>query len=136
MTTYSINPQATDRQLVGELDCTNIQRLINVNIPNDSRYVWLYPGFIKHVKRRHPGMFESHYHLIPSIIKSPDYIGKNPKEPNSIELYKQVDYFLLAIKVDPTGYSFVASFYDLHNGPHKIQKRLESGRIVPYTVLS
>lgn len=37
-----------------------------------------------------------------------------------------------AIKLDPSGYLFVSSFYDMHNGPFKIQKRLASGRLIPF----
>ena len=67
------------------------------------------------------------------ILREPDNIGKNSTEPNSIELYKQLgDHLLLAIKLDPTGYLFVSSLYDLKNAPAKIQKRLASKRIVPY----
>lgn len=131
---YEIDPNATYRQLVGKINTENIYRLIGVRFPEGVNKIYLYPGLIKHVQRYHPGIFESYYHRIPEIISKPDYIGKNPKESRSIELYKLVnENLLLAIKLDPTGYLFIASLYDLHNAQNKIQKRLRSGRIVTYT---
>ncbi|WEG15064.1 hypothetical protein PU629_00335 [Pullulanibacillus sp. KACC 23026] len=71
---------------------------------------------------------------MPNIISNPDYVGQNPKEPSSIELYKFLtDHLLVAIKLDPSGYLYLSSFYDLHNGSDKIKKRLRTGRIVPFS---
>lgn len=118
-------------QLVGQLDIDKIHNLTGVLLSKNG--VYIYPGAIKHIKRRHPGVFEKYGDLIPDIITTPDYVGKNPSEPNSVELYKIVeDHLLLAIKCDPKGYTYVSSLYSLNNGPYKIQKRLKSGRIIPY----
>lgn len=67
------------------------------------------------------------------MLKNSDYVGQNPKEPNSIELYKQIGYVLIADKLDPSGYLYLSSMYELNNGEHKIKARLKSGRIVPFT---
>jgi len=128
---FTFDENSVDPLLVGELDIIKIQSLIGVNFTVSE--VYIYPGAIKHIKKKHPGIWEQYGHSIPLILREPDYIGKNPKEPNSIELYKQLgDHLLLAIKLDPTGYLFVSSLYDLKNAPAKIQKRLASKRIVPY----
>lgn len=96
----------------------------------------MFPGAIKHIKKRHPGILESFGHLIPEIIEFPDYVGQSPRHPNSVELIKVVsEHLLLAIKLDPSGYLFVSSFYELNNGPYKIKKRLRSGRLVRFTDL-
>jgi hypothetical protein len=93
----------------------------------------MYPGLKKHVMKRHPGIFEVYHQYIPDIIKSPDYVGQNPTEPDSVELVKKItDTILLAIKLDPTGYLYVSSFYDLKNAQVKIEKRLRTGRLKPY----
>ena len=68
------------------------------------------------------------------MISNPDYAGQNPKEAQSIELYKVMgDYILIAIKVHPSSGLFLGSFYTLNNGENKIQKRLNIGRIHPFS---
>ncbi|CAM3299107.1 plasmid-related protein [Filibacter tadaridae] len=128
---FSFDENSVDPLLVGEIDTIKIQSLIGINFPTSD--VYIYPGAIKHIKKKHPGVWEQYGHSIPLVLSEPDYIGKNPKEPNSIELYKQLgDHLLLAIKLDPTGYLFVSSLYDLKNAVAKINKRLISKRIIPY----
>ncbi|WP_145950345.1 hypothetical protein [Paenibacillus sp. Y412MC10] len=128
---YHIDINATDIQTVGKLNVAAIKKLIGIEFPIAE--VQLYPGAIKHIKRRHPGIIEQHGHLIPGMLAAPDYIGKNPTEPDSIELVKVVtDSLLLAVKLDPSGYLYVSSFYDLNNAAVKLQKRLASGRWVPF----
>ena len=128
---YTVDPNATSIQVVGKIDTTKINRLLGLNLPDVE--VFMYPGAIKHVKKNHPGIFENFHQFIPDILSNPDYVGNNPKEPNSVELYKRVSMdLLLAVKLDPTGYLYLSSMYDLHNANHKIQKRLKSGRIVAF----
>ena len=69
---------------------------------------------------------------IPTIIQSPDYIGKNPREPNSIELVKKLsDNIMVCIKLDTqNGYLYVASVYNISQG--KVNNRLNSGRLKRY----
>ncbi|MGG1673977.1 hypothetical protein ACIFOE_25790 [Paenibacillus sp. NRS-1783] len=128
---YTININATSTQIVGKLQVEAIKRLTGVELPVAE--VYMYPGAIKHVKRKHPGIIEQYGHLIPDMISNPDYVGQNPKEPNSIELVKAINvHLLLAIKLDPSGYLYLSSFYDLDNAAAKLQKRLESKRWVPF----
>nr|WP_275441500.1 hypothetical protein [Brevibacillus laterosporus] len=47
--------------------------MLGTNLP--STEVWMYSGFIKHVKKKHKGNFEAYHHLIPDIIANPDYVG-------------------------------------------------------------
>lgn len=129
---YTVDPNATDRQIVGMLDIAKINSILGTSFTNSGE-VWMYPGLKKHVMKEHAGIFEAYHQYLPSIIASPDYIGQNPSVPNSVELVKRIsDTILLAIKLDPTGYLFVSSFYDLKNAQVKIQKRLNSGRLKPY----
>ena len=84
------------------------------------------PGVLKHLKKR--GLWEdlmAHHLIIPSAIENPDFAGQNPREPNSLELYKIIDdHLLIAIKMNPENDLFLGSFYKLDNGQEKIQKTL------------
>lgn len=119
--------------MVGELNITKKNVLLGTSFTISE--VYMFSGSIKHIKKRHPGIWEKHGQEIPNIISSPDFIGMNPSEPNSLELYKHLsEEVLLAIKIDPTGYMFISSFYNLHNASVKINKRLRNGRIVKYSI--
>ncbi len=85
-------------------------------------------GLEKHVLKRHP-LDIQYLEKISEIIVSPDYIGQNPKEPNSIELIKSYsDDVQIAIKLDSkNNYYFVASLYQITK--KKINNRLFSGRL-------
>lgn len=129
---YTIDINGTSTQTVGKLNLTAVKRLTGLDFPTAE--VRLYPGALKHIRKEHSATLNQYGLLIPDMIANPDYIGKHPKEPNSIELIKQVaEDLLLAIKFDPSGYLFVSSFYELNNGTRKIQNRLASGRLVPYS---
>lgn len=126
-----IDPNATEMQLAGKIDREAIAHVLGITFHTDE--VYMYPGFIKHVKKRHPKIFEKYYSLIPEIIENPDYVGQNPKEPYSLELIKMIKGgLLLAIKLGPAGYLFLSSMYALKNGEYKVKKRLRTGRIKPY----
>ncbi|MCO7138144.1 PBECR2 nuclease fold domain-containing protein [[Clostridium] leptum] len=85
-------------------------------------------GLLKHIEKRHPSCV-SYIELIPSIIENPDYVGHNPKEPDSVELVKVIDKNMqVAIKLDAkNNYLYIASLYDISDV--KIVKRLHSGRL-------
>lgn len=89
------------------------------------------PGLAKHVQNRHPGS-EGNIALIPQIIASPDYIGKHPKEPNSVELIKTfADNVMVCVKLDiDNDYLYVASVFEVSD--KKINNRLHSGRLKKY----
>lgn len=88
-------------------------------------------GLAVHVQKRHPNCVK-YLKEIPNIIKAPDYIGCNPKEPNSIELIKKFNENIqIAIKLDSNNkYYYVASIYEIKQG--KIDKGLFSGRLKYY----
>ena len=88
-------------------------------------------GLEVHVKKRHPKEVSNLQH-ISSIIEEPDYIGKHPKELNSIELVKTLsENVMVCIKLDSTdGYFFVASVFEISAG--KLNNRLNSGRLKPF----
>ena len=83
---------------------------------------------INHIQRRHPD-FVGYIDKLPEILLNPDYIGKNPKEPDSMELVKVFsDNILVAIKLDDkNNYLYVASLYNISDG--KLHNRIHSGRL-------
>lgn len=68
---------------------------------------------------------------IQEIIEHPDYVGKNPSEPDSIELVKVYSNNIqIGIKLDSSnGYLYVATLFDIKQS--KIERRLYSGRLKP-----
>ncbi|MGE7219623.1 PBECR2 nuclease fold domain-containing protein [Priestia koreensis] len=132
MSDIIVDPYATETQLVGVIP----KSIINYYGLACSNYeVLMPPGVLKHLHRRgHWTDFMNYYQDIPNMIASPDYAGQNPKEPDSVELYKIMsDHVLLAIKLNPTTGLFLGSFYTLDNGTDKIDKRLRTGRIHPFS---
>ncbi|NRD77813.1 plasmid-related protein [Bacillus sp. BRMEA1] len=129
--TIIINPYSTDTQLVGYVP----EAVVKYYCINCSSYeVYMPPGVLKHLKKRgHWNDFLKYHTDIPNMIANPDYAGQNPKEPDSIELYKVVDdHVLIAIKTNPANGLFLGSFYSLDQGKKKIQGRLRTGRIHPF----
>ena len=92
-------------------------------------------GLRAHIQKRHPASVEE-IHLIPKIIAEPDYVGKHPKEPNSLELVKVIDgNVMVCIKLDKReGYLFVASMFEISAG--KLRNRLNSGRLKQLTKIT
>jgi len=115
----------TKKQVVGTLR-QDIIDLLNLKLP--AADILMYPGAINHIKKGHMDIFEQYFQSIPDIISNPDYVGTNPTVPNSVELVKVFeDNMLIAVKLDPTGYLYFSSIYDIT--PGKLQNRLDSGRL-------
>lgn len=85
-------------------------------------------GLESHVKKHHPDGVEN-IGLVPTIISAPDYVGHNPKEPDSIELVKQLDAnVMVCVKLDAKDdYLYVASVYEISDS--KLANRINSGRL-------
>ena len=88
-------------------------------------------GLAAHVQKRHPSEI-SNLALIPTVISNPDYVGTNPREPDSVELVKILaNNVMVCIKLDHNnGYLYVASVYNITCS--KLQQRLQSGRFKAY----
>lgn len=132
--TFSINPNSTDTQLVG---CVPKCIIDYYSIQCAGLDVYMPPGVLKHLKKRgHWQDFITYHQDIPNMISNPDYAGQNPKETDSVELYKVInDHIILPIKLNTNGL-FLSSFYILDNGADKIQKRLNNQRIHPFSFFS
>ena len=116
-------------QKVGEYD-GKYNNLLNIHLP--SLDIYKSTGLRTHIENRHRNCLQ-YLDNIQDIIASPDYVGKNPSEPNSIELVKVFDNNIqIAIKLDKSrGYLYVATLFEVSES--KVQRRLNSGRykIVP-----
>lgn len=90
--------------------------------------IFVSDGLRKHIQSRHSNCL-CYISKIPDIISNPDYIGKNPTEPNSIELVKTYDDNIqIGIKLDTSkDYLYVATLFDIKQS--KIDRRLHSGRL-------
>lgn len=127
-----IKPDSSVTQLVGIVPKCIIKYY---GIQCNSFEVYMPPGVLKHLKKRgHWQDFLTYHQDLPNMIANPDYAGQNPKEPDSVELYKILgDHILIAIKFNTSSGLFLGSFYSLDNGADKIQKRLRVGRIYPFS---
>ncbi len=66
-------------------------------------------GLKIHISKRHPNCLQ-YIPKLSDIINTPDYIGTNPKEKDSIEFIKQyADNVLVAVKLDPKRRLYVCS---------------------------
>ena len=131
MINYSPNCKEGDTITNSSLFCVGkyqeeFNNIVNIDLPVGE--IYQSQGLITHINKRHP-LLSNYISNIPDIISSPDYIGTNPKEPDSIELVKiYSDNILVAVKLDKKeNYLYVASLYDISNA--KLSKRIESGRL-------
>lgn len=88
-------------------------------------------GLATHVAKRHPNEIGNLAH-IPAVISSPDYIGQNPNEPDSIELVKILsNNVMVCVKLDKNrNHMYVASVFNITNA--KLQSHINSGRLKRY----
>ena len=108
-------------QYNGEYD-----ELLNIHLPQYD--IFVSDGLTVHIEARHPDCI-SYLTRITEIIEQPDYVGKNPAEPDSIELVKVFDRNIqIGIKLDmSSNYLYVATLFDIKQS--KIERRLFSGRL-------
>lgn len=104
--------------------------ILNTNLPCGD--IMQSVGLAIHVKKRHPACMK-YLDNISQIISSPDYIGTNPHEPNSIELVKCFDNNIqIGIKLDTKNdYLYVSTLFDVRES--KITSRRLSGRLKEFT---
>ena len=113
-------------QIAGVLGEEIIDKLA---IEVDNREILIYPGAIKHIKKRHPHAFRCYFRKMPEIIGSPDFIGTSGQNPKRIECVKQYkDSILVALKYNDDNQLFVSSMYIIEES--RIEKRVSYGRLV------
>lgn len=129
--TINIDIYSTETQLVGVIPKVIIDYY---SLQCASFEVYMPPGVMKHLQKRgHWDDFVKYHEDIPGMITFPDYVGQNPREPNTVEIYKLInDHVILPIKLNTESGLFMSSFYVLDNGAAKIEKRLRTDRIHPF----
>ncbi len=97
----------------------------------ECRDVFQSEGLCVHIEKRHPDCV-AEIPNIPLILASPDYIGRNPKEKNSVELVKRMgDNLMVCVKLDlKSNYFFVATLFKISDS--KLKNRIASGRLKKY----
>lgn len=88
-------------------------------------------GLLKHIQKRHPGQ-EGNLEHVPEVLAHPDYVGRNPNEPNSVEFVKILQAnVMVCVKLDMNdGYFFVASVFEITTA--KLERRIHSKRLRKY----
>ena len=115
---------------VGEYNQT-FNNLLNINIKQTT--VVRSKGLPSHLLKHGHAKCLKYIDFIPDIISNPDFVGVNPNETGeSIELVKRYkDNVLIGLKVDTSSNTlYVSTMFDLQET--KLQRRLHSGRLVPY----
>ena len=83
-----------------------------------------------HILEKHKDDYMGFAEYISEILKSPDYVGINPKD-NSIEYVKefktQNKFIKVAVRVSGNGKYFVRSMYELKK--KKVERSLKEGRL-------
>jgi hypothetical protein len=88
----------------------------------------LFPGSVKHIKKRRLNCYKRHKNKIPEIINTPDYVGTSPKYPNSVKFIKKYnDNILVAIRLENLKGLCVVTMYDVTES--KIVNMLKHNRI-------
>lgn len=94
----------------------------------ENKQIIIYPGAVRHIKRRHPHAFKMYFSKIPEVIQNPDYIGVSSQSPKRIELVKKYkDTILVALKFDDDLNLFVSSMYIIED--NRVDKRIVYGRL-------
>lgn len=118
-------------EFIGMLNLKRIRKLLNINLRNG--HVYIHDGIVAHVAYHHGDIYRTHESKINKMIEYPDFVGINPREPDSLELYVEEGHLLLAInRNQKAGYLFLASMYVLDDWNRKIHDRLRSKRIKRY----
>lgn len=116
--------------IVGKLQEIITEKL-NIILPNED--IHMYPGFKKHIEKRHPDCIK-YISSIQDIVSSPDYIGIHPSVENSVELIKIFDKnILLSINLSTkteSEYLYVSSLYEISQS--KLDNRINSGRLIKF----
>lgn len=116
------------RTIVGQY-IENYNKILKLFLPEQD--IYLYPGLEKHLIKKHKKCLV-YIKDIPNIIKNPDYIGRHPDIPFSVEFVKKIDEnILVAVKLDERyNYYYISNIYEISEG--KIRNKLFSGRLQKY----
>ena len=91
--------------------------------------IYLLMGGIKHIRNKRQTCFKNHLNEIPEIIKNPEYIGTNPRYPNSVEFLKEIRGInvLVAISINSQKVLQVSTMYTVTSS--KLATMIEHNRM-------
>jgi len=101
--------------------------ILSVNLlPAEIFLLW---GGIKHIKNKRLVCFKNHLNDIPEIIKNPEYVGTNPKYPDSVEFLKEIRGINILVAVTQNSQKIlqISTMYDVT--PSKLANMLSYNRI-------
>ena len=106
------------------------KHLYALNIQNcKCRNVYLSTGAEFHILKGHSQDYENYFNKMGEIISNPDYIGKSPETPDSIEIVKIFnDIVLVSIAINKNGFLYISSMYSI--GTHQLNSRIRNGRLI------
>lgn len=94
----------------------NIIDTLHLEIPENSP-ILLGETNIKHMKKSHPDDYNKYKDEISNILRTPDYVGVNPKD-NSLEYVKDFivndEFVKVAVRISTKGKFFARSLYILN----------------------
>ncbi|MGL4363423.1 MAG: PBECR2 nuclease fold domain-containing protein [Cellulosilyticaceae bacterium] len=113
-------------QVAGKIH-EEIENLLQIDV--NEYEILLYPGVIKHIKKRHTYAFKNYFKKIVEIISQPDFIGRSTENKNRFEFIKKYkDNVLLAMKVNENKQIFISSMYIIEG--NRIEHRINDGRLI------
>jgi len=81
----------------------------------------------RHMKNRHPWVFDKYCSRLPKILSSPDYVGINSSD-GSIEIIKVFSrYIKIAVRIANDGDYYVRSIYEV--GKSRVDNSLKNGQL-------
>ncbi|MGM9649958.1 MAG: PBECR2 nuclease fold domain-containing protein [Butyricicoccaceae bacterium] len=118
------------KRIVGTISAQVIA-LLGLNIP-DNTPIFLGDSNVEHMQSRHPKDFEKYGCHISDILKSPDYVARNPKD-QSIEYVKEYkideEYVKVAVRISNSGTFYARSLYVLNSG--RVNRFIRRGTLLP-----
>ena len=116
---------------VGEISQRVID-LIDLDIDANTP-IFMGKSNVVHMQRNHAHDYKIYHKHIPVIIKSPDYVGVNPKD-SSIEYVKLFEFdgnfVKVAVRVSDSGNFYARTIYARELD--KLEKFIESGNLIKY----
>lgn len=117
----------TSKKLIGEVSQEQIER---VSYSHRAGPIFIGQANVKHMKQEHGADFDAYGEEIPTILKSPDFIGVNPND-GSLQFIKKYDQnVLVAVRITGSGTLYYArSLY--HITEDKFNDYITAGRLFP-----
>ncbi len=106
--------------------------LLGLSLSDIHKPIYLGDSNIRHIIKKHPDDYVQFKDRIQEILKSPTYIGKHPKEENSIQYIKTFDnnnkIVLCAVRGTDNSVYYLRSLYCIN--ANKLNNYIDSGTTI------